>query len=56
LYLIQAKVVDISEKVGYVSVKHLSQVFKQYFQMPPGEYQDKQASAAKSQFHEPTIR
>jgi two-component system response regulator YesN len=42
------KVVDVSEKVGYVSVKHFSHVFKQHFHMPPGEYQDKQTSSAKS--------
>ncbi len=35
------KVYDVAEKVGYVSVKHFSYVFKQYFGMPPGEYQDK---------------
>lgn len=34
------KVYDVAEKVGYVSVKHFSHVFKQHFQMPPGEYQD----------------
>ncbi|MFC5468962.1 response regulator [Cohnella suwonensis] len=35
------KVYAISEKVGYVSVKHFSYVFKQYFGIPPGEYQEK---------------
>lgn len=36
------KIYDISEKVGYVSVKHFSHVFKQHFHMPPGEFQEKQ--------------
>jgi len=35
------KVYDVSEKVGYVSVKHFSHVFKQFYAMPPGEYQEK---------------
>lgn len=35
------KVYDVAEKVGYVSVKHFSYVFKQHFGMPPGEYQAK---------------
>ncbi|WP_168120095.1 response regulator [Paenibacillus sp. HB172176] len=35
------KIYDIAEKVGYVSVKHFSYVFKQHFGMPPGEYQEK---------------
>lgn len=34
------KVYDVAEKVGYVSVKHFSYVFKQHYQMPPGEYQE----------------
>ncbi|HEX7057135.1 MAG TPA: response regulator [Bacilli bacterium] len=33
------KVYDVSEQVGYVSVKHFSYVFKQHFGIPPGEYQ-----------------
>lgn len=36
------KVFDVSEKVGYVSVKHFSYVFKQHFNMPPGEFQEKE--------------
>lgn len=35
------KVYDVAEKVGYVSVKHFSYVFKQFFGIPPGEYQEK---------------
>lgn len=35
------KVYDIAEKVGYLSVKHFSYVFKQHFGIPPGEYQEK---------------
>ena len=35
------KVYDVSEKVGYLSVKHFSYVFKQYYNMSPGEYQEK---------------
>ena len=31
------KVYDVAEKVGYLSVKHFSYVFKQYFGIPPGE-------------------
>lgn len=42
------KIVDVSDKVGYVSVKHFSHVFKQHFHMPPGEYQEKQAAALKA--------
>jgi two-component system response regulator YesN len=37
----EEKIYDVSEKVGYVSVKHFSHVFKQFFGMPPGEYQEK---------------
>lgn len=37
------KVYDVAEKVGYLSVKHFSYVFKQYFGIPPGEYQEKAA-------------
>lgn len=36
------KVYDVAEKVGYLSVKHFSHVFKQHFGIPPGEYQEKQ--------------
>lgn len=35
------KIYDVSEKVGYVSVKHFAYVFKQYFNSTPGEYQNK---------------
>ncbi|GGF90963.1 response regulator transcription factor [Paenibacillus abyssi] len=35
------KVYDVAEKIGYVSVKHFSYVFKQHFGIPPGQYQDK---------------
>lgn len=35
------KIQDISEKVGYISVKHFSYVFKKYFNMSPSEYQQK---------------
>lgn len=35
------KVYDVAEKVGYLSVKHFSYVFKQHFGTPPGEYQEK---------------
>ncbi|WP_256761990.1 response regulator [Cohnella sp. WQ 127256] len=35
------KVYDVSEKVGYVSVKHFSYVFKQHYGIPPGEYQER---------------
>ncbi|MNG38235.1 DNA-binding transcriptional regulator GadX [compost metagenome] len=41
------KIVDVSDKVGYVSVKHFSHVFKQHFHMPPGEYQEKQGASVK---------
>jgi len=37
------KVYDVAEKVGYLSVKHFSYVFKQHFGMPPGEYQERAA-------------
>lgn len=33
------KIYEISEQVGYLSVKHFSHVFKQYFAVTPGEYQ-----------------
>ncbi len=42
------KVFDVSEKVGYVSVKHFSYVFKQHFNMPPGEFQEKHMNAHAS--------
>ena len=35
------KVYDVAEKVGYLSVKHFSYVFKQHFGTPPGEYQER---------------
>lgn len=35
------KIYKIAEKVGYVNVKHFSYVFKQYFSISPGEYQQK---------------
>ena len=35
------RITDVSEKVGYISVKHFSYVFKQHFNMTPGEYQEK---------------
>lgn len=34
------KVYDVAEKVGYISVKHFSYVFKQHYHMPPGEFQE----------------
>lgn len=34
----QAKISDISERIGYVSVKHFLYVFKQHFNCTPGEY------------------
>lgn len=33
------KIYEISERVGYLSVKHFSHVFKQYYQKTPGEFQ-----------------
>lgn len=41
------KVYDVSEKVGYVSVKHFSHVFKQHYHMPPGEFQEKHLFSIK---------
>ena len=35
------KIYEIAEKVGYVNVKHFSYVFKQYYSVSPGEYQQK---------------
>ena len=35
------KVYEVAEKIGYVSVKHFSHVFKKYLDMSPGEYQEK---------------
>lgn len=35
------RICDIPEKVGYISVKHFSYVFKQHFNMTPGEYQER---------------
>lgn len=37
----RVKIADISEKVGYVSVKHFLHVFKQYFNKTPGEYRSR---------------
>lgn len=42
------KVYDIAEKVGYVSAKHFSYVFKQHFKMTPGEYQSKYSDTGNS--------
>lgn len=42
------KVYDVAEKVGYISVKHFSHVFKQHYQMPPGEYQELHASERRN--------
>ncbi|WP_163537958.1 response regulator [Gracilibacillus sp. YIM 98692] len=39
-----AKIYDIAEKVGYTSVKHFSQIFKQYYHMPPGKFQQKKSN------------
>ncbi|GIO38242.1 hypothetical protein J41TS12_31030 [Paenibacillus antibioticophila] len=36
----QYKVADVAVKVGYLSPKHFSHVFKQHYGMPPGEFQD----------------
>lgn len=36
----EGNIYDVSDKVGYVSVKHFY-VFKQFFGMPPGEYQER---------------
>jgi len=35
------KIYEIAERVGYVNVKHFSYVFKQYYSVSPGEYQQK---------------
>lgn len=35
------KISNICEKVGYMGVKHFTYVFKQYFNITPGEYQNK---------------
>lgn len=34
------KIMDISRKVGYISVKHFLYVFKQYFNTTPGKYRN----------------
>ncbi|OGX68094.1 MAG: hypothetical protein A2189_09290 [Paenibacillus sp. RIFOXYA1_FULL_44_5] len=34
------KIYDIAVKVGYISSKHFSHVFKQHYGVPPGEYQE----------------
>lgn len=36
------KIYRIAEKVGYISVKHFSYIFKNYFNQTPSEYQEKQ--------------
>ncbi|MNO42432.1 putative response regulatory protein [compost metagenome] len=38
------KIADIATKVGYLSSKHFSHVFKQHYGMPPGEFQEKNRS------------
>jgi two-component system response regulator YesN len=35
------KISEISERVGYVSVKHFLSVFKQHFNCTPGEYRSR---------------
>ncbi|WNR45926.1 response regulator [Paenibacillus roseipurpureus] len=39
------KVYDVAERVGYLSVKHFSHMFKQYFGIPPGEFQEMHTSS-----------
>ncbi|CAH0120651.1 Regulator of RpoS [Paenibacillus sp. CECT 9249] len=39
------KIADIAAKVGYLSSKHFSHVFKQHYGMPPGEFQEKYRSS-----------
>ncbi|MNV76108.1 HTH-type transcriptional regulator YesS [compost metagenome] len=34
------KIADIATKVGYLSSKHFSHVFKQHYGLPPGEFQE----------------
>ena len=34
------KILEVSEKVGYVSAKHFSCIFKSYFNITPGDYQE----------------
>ncbi|HUC94318.1 MAG TPA: response regulator [Paenibacillus sp.] len=41
------KVYDVADKVGYFSVKHFSHVFKQHYNLPPGEYQELHLSAQR---------
>lgn len=35
------KIYEVAERVGYISVKHFSHVFKKYCSMSPGEFQEK---------------
>jgi two-component system response regulator YesN len=35
------KISEIAEKVGYISAKHFSHLFKQQYGIPPGQYQEK---------------
>lgn len=34
------KILEVSEKVGYISSKHFSCIFKSYFNITPGDYQE----------------
>jgi two-component system response regulator YesN len=36
----QLKILVVSERVGYVSAKHFSCIFKSYFNITPGDYQE----------------
>ncbi|MEX1031295.1 MAG: response regulator [Paenibacillaceae bacterium] len=44
----EEKIYDVSDKVGYVSVKHFSHVFKQFYGIPPGEYQERNHKVERS--------
>ncbi|MCT4562749.1 MAG: response regulator [Maledivibacter sp.] len=35
------KVYDVAERVGYISVKHFSHIFKKYYNLSPSEYKTK---------------
>lgn len=42
------KIWEVSEKVGYLGVKHFSYVFKQHYNITPGEYQSNFSDCANS--------
>lgn len=44
------KIYEISERIGYISVKHFSHVFKKHYHITPGEYQERKGNKTLRSF------